>query len=201
MELNKLFCNNNYRDIFFGIISYLNFNDIQNLSCLNKESNKYLKDFIQSNKNQNIIRTIFLGRYFEKQEASFFIYEKCSGPSSTISHDKSFWRDYYPNIDHGDIIYIKFSDKFVKISTPNIYIRHQIDDKIIAPTFPIDYWKTIGVHYSFRLWIVAKVFNDTLEHWKNNPNIQIMENPKVESNPTEICVTYVNDMIYIYFNL
>lgn len=203
MELKNIFYDLSYRNIFIKIVSYLSYDEICNILYLDKSSKEYILYILRKEDNHNILIPIHVSRFFNRKEAKLYINKDIHGPSTTISNMKSFWKRYYPWIDHGDIIYLERYDVFIKISSELIFIRHCIDRNDIYPMFPIDYWREIGKEYPFRLWIVAKVFYDTFEVWKKDESIRFIDvdfNSKLyqPNIPIEIYFTYVEDIIYIY---
>jgi hypothetical protein len=202
MELKNIFYDLSYRNIFIKIVSYLSYDEICNILYLDKLSKEYIKYILRKEDNYNILIPIHVSRFFDRKGTKLYINDDIYQPSSTINNMKSFWKRYYPWIDHGDIIYLKQSDKFVKISSELIFVRHCMDRKDIFPMFPIDYWREIGKEHPFRLWIVAKVFYDTFEVWMKDVNIRFIDvdlSKLCDSKiPIEIYFTYVEDIIYIY---
>lgn len=203
MELRDIFYDCIHRNIFLSILSYMNYNEISNLLFLDKHSKQYVKAFLENKENESILKSICLKRYFECKKMKFYVNKDMIIPSSSLTEDKSWWRGYYRDIDDGDIIYLNNSDKFIKINSSKIFIRHIIDDKHPYPTFPIDYWREVGRQHPFRLWIVAYVFYDSLEEWMKNKNIRFIDidlNRNLYSLdvPIQIYFTYVEEIIYIY---
>jgi hypothetical protein len=209
MEIKNIFDSNQYRNILLEIISYFTYDEISNLLCLNNEIRKYLKDiFLSSDENGNILNRIINKRFFDRRECKFYLNETFLQPKFTISNDKIFWKRYYPNIQDGDIIYLTKCDKFININSSQLFVRYKFDHSSSqrrwnASVFPIEYWRKIGKMYPFRLWIIVKVYYESLKEWMNHTTIRFIDfnlDPKLypDDSAIEICFTFVEELIYIY---
>ena len=205
--LEDIFYFNKYRNILLEIISYLNYDDIQNVLYLDKNSRDYMKYFLCQDVNKIIVDRIVNRRFFDRGECNFILNDSFLQPKFTISSDKIFWRRYYSNIRDGDIIYLKKCDKFMIMNSSKIFVRYKWDsiysgkdDRLI---FPIEYWRRTGRLYPFRLWITANVYYETLREWLKVSAFRFIDvdvNEKLYKDDEEIgiCFTYVEELIYIY---
>lgn len=207
MELRDIFHSNKYRNILLEILSYLTYDEISNLLCLDQTCRDYMKQFLCLDENWIVLGPIVDRRFFDRGKCKFRFNDSFVQPKFTISNDKIFWKRYYPNIQDGDIIYLSKCDKFIHINTSKLFVRYEwnkeCQGKNYRFVFPIDYWRTIGKIYPFRLWITVKVYYESLKVWMTQKNIRFIDldlNPNLydHEQEIEICFTYVEDLIYIY---
>jgi hypothetical protein len=211
MEIKNIFDCNEYRNVLLEILSYLTYDEISHLLYLDKKSRKYIRDFLFLDENRIVLRSIIQRRFFDRRDCNFILNDSFIQPKFTISNDKTFWKTYYPNIQDGDIIYLKNCDKFVNINSAHLFVRYEYDDRQVDRelgkgfnlVFPIEYWKKIGRKYPFRFWITVKVYYESLRVWMTNQNFRFIDldldpNLYKDNIPIEICFTYVEEIIYIY---
>ena len=204
MEIKNFFDSSEYRNSLLEILSYLSYDEISNLLCLHKKSRTYMKEFLFSDENHNILGRIINRRFFDRKECNFYSNETFLQPKFTIPIDKAFWKRHYPKIQDGDIIYLNKCDKFIHINSHQLFIRyHWSYSQDHSSIFPIEYWKEIGKKYPFRLWFNVKVFYESLKVWMTDYNKRFIDldlDPKCYQDdlPIEICFTYVDELIYIY---
>jgi hypothetical protein len=149
--------------------------------------------------NYQIIQPILHLRFFERGRTRIFDIEDREFHNTILYHGNTFplkkdlpdtWNKMLPDVDIGDLIYVRRRNEFVIIQPRIDYkflVRPNSEKNSIEPVFPIDYWREISKKAPFRIWIPCRCSGrEDVEVWRTNEMCLFM----TMINPDDFLITY-----------